>query len=80
MNFIVTGNVTGERKIWCKNSQICHWFYINGHIVDRQFNVHKKHNWINRLRKFQYKINLHKIDLILNAILPLEMVKICAKY
>ena len=75
------GLCEGERKEWSYNGElIYHGFFIASFEIDSQFNVHKKHNWINRLRKFQYKINLHKLNSILNVLIPLEMVKICAKY
>ena len=57
-----------------------HNFYILDKKVDIDFTIHKKHSWVNRIRKFRRKINLCKLDYILNRLLPFELVKICAKY
>lgn len=84
------GKLEGEYITWDDYGQsnqhfytatsLDHHFYIDNRLVDSKFTVHKKHNWINRLKKFRYKIKLEKFDSALNNFIPLDLIKICANY
>ena len=79
--FYKDGELDGESRAWNSNGRpTFHTFYKDGKVFDDSFLDHKKRILLQGFQKLRYKSNVRNIDSILNKNMPVDLVKLFAKY